>query len=468
MGGGALDVSTVLPLVWAQATTLSSGSSGLPTTTSPSLSTTLMLALLALRRWCGSLTLSQPDAALGPISGGLWAWLVGLAALLLLALSFQGPVRAIGQLLDVPGHARLLSSALGRFRRSGRLLMVAVGVSVVAWTANQTFSYSVATGRDDELLLIKGHRLSDVAANQGYLAAMTPLRDVVGLGLIIPLLVGASVVLFQYSTDRWGSGIRPPLSIRRRSSRWATIGWGSTGLYALYRFVSLVTGNAELPLGGCIFLEALVVPMLMAFADGVVVAWVLVELRNAGLGDAERDSLDVVGVTVLIPAAILASVLAFPSRYVGSGVWLGFQYLPPGYTSGTWVASYVGWQLGWGLVYLQGAAVVAAGLFGAVAWSRGTPGDALKGYLRLLSNEGGHLVAAVAAGGLAAGALSAVAYFVVLSLPTSTWALNAADSYAHYATLPIGLVLLAALIELGERSLPLARLARSEVDELLA
>ncbi len=452
-----MDVSTVLPLVWAQS------SNPPPSTTSAS-----NALLLALRRWCGSLTLSQPGAASGPISSGLWTWLAGLAALLLLAFVFQGPGRAIGQLLDVPGHARLLGSALDRFRRSGRLLAVSIGVSVVAWTATQTFSYSVASGRDDELLLTKGRRLSDVALNQGYLAGMTPLRDVVGLSLLIPLLVAASVVLFQYSTDRWGSGVRPPMSIRRRSSRWATIGWGSTALYALYRFVSLVSSNADLPLGGCVFLEAAVVPMLMALADGVVVAWVLVELRNAGLGDLERDSLDVVGVTILVPAAVLACVLAFPSRYVATGVWLALQHLPASYVVGTWVGSYVAWQLGWGLVYLQGAAVVAAGLFGAVAWSRGTPGDALKGYHRLLSAEGGHLVAAVAAGGLAAGALSAVAYMLVLSLPASTWALNAADSYAHYGTLPVGLILAAALIELGERSLPPATLVKSGTEEIQA
>ncbi len=338
--------------------------------------------------------------------------------MLLLAFVFQGPGRAIGQLLDLPGHARLLGAAMDRVRRSGRLLAVAVGVSVVAWTATQTFSYSVASGRDDELLLTKGRRLSDVALNQGYLAALTPLRDVVGLGLMIPLLIAASVVLFQFSTDRWGTGIRPPASIRRRSSRWATIGWGSTALYALYRFVGLVTGYADLPLGGCVFLEAVVVPMFMALADGVVVAWVLVELRNAGLGDLDRDSLDVVGVSVLIPAAILACVLAFPSRYVATGVWLAAPVPSVElYLGDVDRVVYFGWQLGWGLVYLQGAAVLAAGLFGAVAWSRGMPGDVLKGYRRLLSAEGGHLVAAVAASGLAAGGLSAVAYMLVLSLP---------------------------------------------------
>ena len=444
-----MDVSTVLPPVWAQATTSTSIPSGSP-------GSTLMLAALALRRWCGSLTLSKPDAAIGPISAGLWAWLLGLAVLLALAVVFQGPGRAIGQLLDVPGHARLLSAALDRFRKSGRLLGLAVGVSVLAWTVNQTFSYNVAAGRDDELLLTKGRRLSDVALNQGYLAAMTPLRDVVALGLMIPLLVGAAVVLFQFSTDRWGSGIRPPMSVRQRSGRWSTIGWGVTALAALYRFVSLVTNNADLPMGGCMGPEALMVPALMALADGVLVAWVLVELRNAGLGDPEGDALDVVGVSVLIPSAAVACLLAFPARYVGAAAWLTLVNLPAGYATGNWVATYLGWQLGWGLVYLQAAAIAFAGLLGAVAWSRGTPGDALKGYLRLLSAEGGHLVAAVAAGGLAAGALSALAYMLVLSLPASTWALNAADSYAHYGSLPIGLILLAALIELGERSLPLA------------
>ena len=64
--------------------------------------------------------------------------------------------------------------------------------------------------------------------------------------------------------------------------------------------------------------------------------------------------------------------------------------------------------------------------------------------------------------GLAAGAGAGLTYMAVLSLPTATWLLNAADSYAHYVTLPIGLWMLAALIELGERALPEATLAGAE------
>jgi hypothetical protein len=49
----------------------------------------------------------------------------------------------------------------------------------------------------------------------------------------------------------------------------------------------------------------------------------------------------------------------------------------------------------------------------------------------------------------------------VLLLPAQAWVLPAADSYAHYATLPVGLWTLAALIELAERSLPSASLRRA-------
>ena len=451
-----MDLSTVLPPILAQTFSTTGGPSP-----GPAPSPSLLLALLALRRWCGSLTLSSASPTLSPFSLGLWAWLCGLAALLVVTAIAQGPRKTLVQLFDVPGHAKLFAAAIARARRSGRLLAVAVGATVVAWTASQTLSYSVATGRDDELLLIKGQSLVDVALDQGWLAALTPARDVVALGLVIPLLIAAAVALFQFSTDRWGTGVRPAVSIRRRASRWATIGWGATALFALYRFVSLVTRNSELPMGGCVIFEAVALPALMALADGVIVAWVLVELRNAGLGDPGRDGLDVVGVTLLIPSASLACLLAYPARYLGTAAWLSLVNLPPSIGTVTWVSAYLRWQLGPGLIYLQGAAMVFAGLFGAAAWGRGPVSEALAGYRRMLAAEGGRLVASMAAAGLAAAAVSILAYGLILSLPASTWTLNAADSYAHYGTLPVGLLLTAALIELGERSLPAASLAGS-------
>ena len=85
----------------------------------------------------------------------------------------------------------------------------------------------------------------------------------------------------------------------------------------------------------------------------------------------------------------------------------------------------------------------------------------LAGYGRLLESRAGHVVAVAACAGIASGLLAAAAYAVVLLMPAQSWVLAAADSYAHFATLPVGLWTLAALIELGERSLPTASLVRS-------
>ncbi len=458
--GLVLDLASVFPPIWAQAG--APGGPGVPGAPgAPGSGPVGSLLVIALRRWCGSLTLSPPGAA-GLVSYGALAWLIGLGLLLLVAILAQGPGTAIGQVFDVAGHSRLLGAALARFRRSGRLLGIAVSATVVAWTASQLFNYSVPSGRDDMLLLTKGRRLMDVALGQGGLAALTPLRDVVGLGLEIPLLIAAAVVLFQFSTDRWGTGVRPSLSVRRRSSRssrWSTVGWGITAMAALYRFVGLLAGSGDLPLGGCLFPEAIVVPTLMTLSDGVIVAWVLVELRSAGMGSLDNETTDVGGGVLLIPAAALACFLAFPARYLAAAGVLTSYHLPPGPNGAAQVSAFIRWLLGWGLIDIQAGALVFAGIFGAVAWSRGTLGDALRGYGRLLRAEGGHVVAAIALGGLVVGGFSALAYFVVLALPASTWALAAADSYAHYATLPVGLLLTAALVELGERSLPVATLA---------
>ncbi len=161
-----------------------------------------------------------------------------------------------------------------------------------------------------------------------------------------------------------------------------------------------------------------------------------------------------------MPAAALACVAALPARYVATFVVLANDHLPT-YIQNTPVGGYIRWQLGgWGLTDLQAAALVMVGLAGAVAWTRGRIGEAIVGYARLLATEGGHLVAAIAMAAVAAGLLSAAAYAVVVLLPAQSWVLNAADSYAHFVTLPVGLWTLAAVIELAQRSLPMATTVR--------
>jgi hypothetical protein len=410
---------------------------------------------MPFRRWYSGLTLSPPVNAGG--SDWLWAVGLGLVALLVLAMTVQGPWRALGQLIDVPGHARLFSAATARLRRSGRMLAVVVGMTVLTWTVGQMFTFSDPQGRDDLTALTKGRWLPGLALEQGALAGATPLRDVLALGNMIPMLVAAAMLVFQFSSDRWGSVTRVISPRASRDAAWGTVAWGSAALYAIYRTVGLIYRGAELPMTGCFGLEVLLVPLLMPVADGILLAWVVVELRNAGLGDTpERERLDVPGAVSLMPAAALACVLLMPGRYVataGALVLLSLTAAPG------WLMSYIRWQLGWGVIDLQAAGLLGVGAAGALAWSRGTFGSMLGGYARLLRAEGGHLVGLLAATGVLASGLAAVAYLLVLALPTQAWVLAAADSYAHYATLPVGMLTLAGLVELGERSLPSAAAA---------
>jgi hypothetical protein len=91
---------------------------------------------------------------------------------------------------------------------------------------------------------------------------------------------------------------------------------------------------------------------------------------------------------------------------------------------------------------------------GVVAWGSGRVLEVFADFFGLLRAEGGRLVAMLGLTGLIAGAGTGVVYAVVLSLPAQPWVLAAADSYAHFFTLPVGLVGLAALVELGGRALP--------------
>lgn len=435
-----------LPVVWAQAAGSGAGSSAATTPNA--------LAPLALRRWCGGQTLCSPESV--PSLFGVWVWLAGLGALLLLVMAFQGPGGALRQLFDLPGHARLTAAAVRRCRRAGRMAAVVIGATVLSWTGSQSLSFQRPEGRDDMLLLTRTRGPGELAVEQGAFAALTPLRDVASLGGNLPLVVAATLVLFRTSADTWGG---PPVPGKRRPrpSAWAPVCWCCGGLLVLYRLVSVGSGSADLPLGGCLMVEAVVVPAVMAICDGILLAWVLVEVRDAGSDHPDGAAFDPHAAVALMPGTVVACLLALPARYLATAVLLASYYLPSSAGSSP-VGTFLRWQLGRGLADVQGVALLAAGLAGAAAWGGGGVGGAVRGYLRMLATQGGRVVAVLGLAGLAAGAASAAAYLIVLALPAATWVLNAADAYAHFATLPVGLGALAALVELGERSLPEATL----------
>ncbi len=453
MGQGSAGLMELMtpPLVWAQTQSATANPNS--------------IALLALRRWCSSLTLSSPQPI--PSLHGLWAIAVGFGLLFVMGLFSQGLLVLLKQLFDLPGHVRLVQTATRRVWRAGRMISITIGFTVLSWTTSQSLVFIRDSGqRIDLSLLTKSRRPAELALEQGILAGMTPLRDVAGLGDNLPLLIFAAIMLFRASLNLtgWESLAGKGLGASRARPRtgWSTLTWGIALLYALYRVVAWGAGSNDLPLGGCLVVEALFVPFLMMVSDGFLMAWLLTELRTAGFDNCGEDRLDLRQAISLMPGSVLACALALPARYVATFVWLGSLYLPT-WAYATSLGRGVRWQLGWGLTDLQAVALGVVGLAGTVAWSRGTIRGSLAGYRRLLTAEAGHLIAVLVMAGVAAGLLASAVYAVLLLLPAQSWVLGAADSYAHYVSLPVGLWTLAALIELAEHSLPSASLRPSFV-----
>jgi hypothetical protein len=421
------------------------------------------LAPLALRRWFAGLTLSSPQFI--PSGHGLWALVAGLGLLLLAAFLIQGPMVAARQLLDVPGHVRLARDSVRRVWRAGRLVAAAIAFTVISWTGAEALVYSADSGKTDLLLLTRARGRGELAIEQGILAGLTPLRDVAGLGDNLALLLVATIVVFRGSIEPQGAGEPPAAGRPRARARpgWTTLAWGIGALYVLYRVVARAAGSGDLPLGGCLVVEAVLIPAAMLIVDGLLLAWVLTELRQAGLEAAGEERLEPMAALALLPGSALACAVALPARYLAAFVFLAQAHLPTS-VHATGLGDYIRWQLvGWGLTDVQAAALLFVGLVGVVAWTRGHLADALAGYRRLLAAEGARVVVALALAGGAATVLAAAAYAVVLLLPVQTWVLAAADSYAHFATLPVGLWTLAALIELAQRALPSATRVQGEV-----
>ena len=367
---------TTLPLVYAQS--------------QPAATNSTSMYFLALRRWCSSSDALVSAAIPGPAR--IWAFVIGLAVLMFLAILFQGPAAFLKQLFNLVDHASLVRQAARRVWSASRLVSITIGFTVLSWTVGQAWVFTQESRKTDLLMLTKSRGLGELAVEQGMFAALTPLRDVAGLGDNLPLLIIAAILVFRASFDMPALGCSStgpgPDSVVGHSHRLVDCRLGMRRFYALYRIVSRLAGSADLPLGNCLVAEAVIIPLLMVVSDGFLLAWVLTELRNAGLDDAGEDRLDARQAIALFPGAAPACVLAMPARYMATFVWLGSGYLPTS-ASASAIGDYVRWQLGWGLTDLQAAALAAVGLAGAVAWSRGTVRGHSRGLPAVLGHRGG-------------------------------------------------------------------------------
>src|SRR5262249_33721440 len=152
----------------------------------------------------------------------------------------------------------------------------------------------------------------------------------------------AVVLLFRASVDRWGAYV-PPALRRRNPSAWGYLICGAGAGYLLYRVVGMASGNGDLPPSTSVTVGVLIVALVMALLDGALLAWVLVEFRNASLGDTGNEVLDTDQATGLMPGAALACVAGLPARYVATMVYLFLLYLPSS-ASDSALFRYIRWQ----------------------------------------------------------------------------------------------------------------------------
>src|SRR5262249_51465831 len=147
---------------------------------------------------------------------------------------------------------RLLRDGMRRMHRAGGVVAAVIGFMVMSWTGAQAFVFYRESGRTDLLSLTRSRRLGELAAEQGILSALTPLRDVAGLADNLPLLVVAVIVLFRASIEPQRAG-EPSLATGQNRGRaqpgWTTVAWGTGALYILYRMVARAAGSPELPYG---------------------------------------------------------------------------------------------------------------------------------------------------------------------------------------------------------------------------
>ena len=90
----------------------------------------------------------------------------------------------------------------------------------------QSLVFSREGGRDGSAPVDPFARLGELAAEQGVLAGLTPLRDVAGLADNLPLLIVAAIVVFRASIEPQrsggaGAGRLGPGPAARAGPRWS-------------------------------------------------------------------------------------------------------------------------------------------------------------------------------------------------------------------------------------------------------
>ena len=153
--------------------------------------------------------------------------------------------------------------------------------------------------------------------------------------------------------------------------------------------------------------------------------------------------------------------LVVPGRYFAHSLWLVWNsvvdLIATNGVAPQGVVEYVVWGLSWGILDMQAIAFPLIILTGAAAWGRGSVLETFRIASRMLGNSAATLFLITLFCGILNLISTAVISNVILSHPTEPWVLMSADSYCHYASLYVGLLLVACYVQLGEDALMTAQ-----------
>jgi hypothetical protein len=355
-------------------------------------------------------------------------------------------------LVDIRGHFEQIASGLEILRRNKRPLWVLLVGAVLSWTGWSLQTWQEPANKDEleVILAVVNNSAARFAASHALAIALAPLRCLAAPGDFMPLLIGACILLFARTglfSQHLRSRTRAVESVQLKR-RLGTI-WISLMILIAYRAVVFIVAPDSAPMADCMYLNALLFPIMLLAADAVLMSWVLAEFGRSIRDHFDWKADDTVAFVRSIPAAAITCLLLNPGRYVlvTCAIWQA-QFATPTWLATRWL------PILWGCTISQVLGLTWLALPGILAIDR-RPGIAnkLKLLVDLARRAGGQLAGLT----IVSVVLTFVAVYPFLwifgTMQRETWSLLGAASYSHYASLLLGIILLSGFTQLAQQEL---------------
>jgi hypothetical protein len=357
-------------------------------------------------------------------------------------------------LVDIRWNLEQIASGMELLRRNKRPLWVLLVASVASWTCWSLLVWRERAGIADleTMLAMHGNSAMLLAWARSFSAAIVPLRDFVALGELLPLLVGATLLLFG-RTPEMGQHLRSmtrAMENIRLKRRLGTL-WVALIVLVAYRTVSNVVDPAAGITSGCpMIIDIVVLPVLLLMSDGLLLSWLLAEYGRAVRGHFDWQPDDTAAFVRGWPGAMLVCGLMNPGRYAVllTALW-ETQFRQPL----RWPASRWGPIL-WAAAIAQVIGLACFALPAVLAvCRRGGLRTKLAAWLMLFRRAGGQIVGLTALAVVLNVLVLWPFYWLFAFMQPETWSLIGAASYGHYVTLLLGIVVLGGTTQLAAREI---------------